>query len=251
MRTLLRLLGLALVLASPAYGTETGLVLRSAGGQALVAPLVATDVVIHVAGPVARARVVQTFRNPQDDWYEGIYVFPLPENGAVDRLRLRVGERLIEGEIQERAAARRIYGEARASGRRAALLDQERPNIFTTQVANIGPGETVVIELEYQHVLRYDNGRFSLRFPMVVGPRYVPAGPMRVADADRIRQDLEARGIKVHCKAQTKAILGDERVEGRGVVDEPHLVAGVRPVEEAPCEVGHRVASGGAGDQRG
>lgn len=196
MKTLLWLLGLSLALASPVHGTDSGLVLRSAGGQAIVAPLVATDVLIQVAGPVARARVVQTFHNPQADWYEGVYVFPLPENGAVDRLRLRVGERLIEGEIQERAMATRIYGEARASGRRAALLDQERPNIFTTRVANIGPGETVVVELEYQHVLRYDNGRFSLRFPMVVGPRYMPAGPMLVADAHRIAPPVMRPGTE-------------------------------------------------------
>ena len=186
MKTLLRFLVVAVALATPAYGTEGGLVLRAADRPAVVAPLIATDVTIRIAGPLARARVVQTFRNPESDWYEGVYVFPLPESGAVDRLRLRVGERIIEGEIQERAAARITYGEARAAGRRAALLDQERPNIFTTQVANIGPREAVVVELEYQQVVRYDGGRFSLRFPMVVGPRYVPAGPMRVADANRI-----------------------------------------------------------------
>jgi Ca-activated chloride channel family protein len=184
MKRLFMLLGLAL--ATPAYSTEGGLVLRAEGRPPVVAPLVSTDVTIRVAGPVARARVVQTFRNPESDWYEGVYVFPLPESGAVDRLRLRVGERIIEGEIKERGAARAAYGRARAAGQRAALLDQERPNIFTTQVANIGPQEAVVVELEYQQVLRYDGGRFSLRFPMVVGPRYVPPGPMRVADAGRI-----------------------------------------------------------------
>lgn len=186
MKKLWCLFGLAAALAAPAHATEGGLVLRAHGRPPVVAPLVSTDVTIRVAGPVARARVVQTFSNPASDWYEGVYVFPLPENGAVDRLRLRVGGRVIEGEIKERAAARAAYGEARAAGQRAALLDQERPNIFTTQVANIGPGEAVVVELEYQHVLRYDGGRFSLRFPMVVGPRYVPAGPMLVADAARI-----------------------------------------------------------------
>ncbi len=196
MKNLLKLLGLALVLATPAYGTEGGLVLRAAGRQPVAAPLISTDVTIRVAGPVARARVVQTFRNPQSDWYEGVYVFPLPENGAVDRLRLRVGERVIEGEIKERGAARAQYGQARAAGQRAALLDQERPNIFTTQVANIGPQEAVVVELEYQHVLRYDAGRFSLRFPMVVGPRYIPAGPMRVADANRITPPVMRPGAE-------------------------------------------------------
>ena len=183
--------GVALLLAAPAYGAESasepGLLLRAQGSEAcLSAPLVSTDVVFQVSGPIARARVIQTFQNPRADWYEGVYVFPLPENAAVDRLRLRVGERLVEGEIRERAAARQVYAEASRSGRRAALLDQERPNIFTASVANIGPGETIVVELEYQQTLRYDGNRFSLRFPMVVGPRYNPAGPLRVSDSDRI-----------------------------------------------------------------
>ncbi|HEX2198798.1 MAG TPA: marine proteobacterial sortase target protein [Burkholderiales bacterium] len=186
MRKLLILVIPVLVLATPAHATQGGLVLRAEGRPAVVAPLVSTDVTIRIAGPVARARVVQSFRNPESDWYEGVYVFPLPESGAVDRLRMQVGERVIEGEIRERGAARATYAEARAAGQHAALLDQERPNLFTTQVANIGPQETVMVELEYQQVVRYDAGRFSLRFPMVVGPRYIPAAPMRVADGGRI-----------------------------------------------------------------
>ena len=185
-----------LLAAGPAYATEGGLVLRAADRAPVAAPLVSTDVTFRVAGPVARARVVQTFYNPESDWYEGVYVFPLPENGAVDRLQLRVGSRVIEGEVKERRAARAAYGEARAAGQRAALLDQERPNIFTTQVANIGPREAVVVELEYQQVLRYDAGRYSLRFPMVVGPRYIPAGPMLVADANRITPPVMRPGTE-------------------------------------------------------
>ena len=196
MKNLLLFLALALGPAAPAGATEVGLVLRAAGRAPVVAPLVSTEVTIRVAGPVARAHVVQTYHNPEDEWYEGIYVFPLPENGAVDRLRMQVGERVIEGEIKERGAARAAYGEARAAGQRAALLDQERPNIFTTQVANIGPRESVVVELEYQQVLRYDGGRYSLRFPMVVGPRYVPAGPMLVADATRITPPVMRPGTE-------------------------------------------------------
>lgn len=194
---------IALVLATPAYageeaeGGEAALLLRGAdGAQTLVAPLLSTDVLFRVSGPIARARLVQTFRNPSADWYEGVYAFPLPEGAAVDRLRLQVGERIIEGEIRERAAAKRIYDEARRGGRRGALLDQERPNLFTTSVANIGPHEAVVVELEYQETLRYDDGRFSLRFPMVIGPRYVPAGPLRVSDASRISPPVMRPGME-------------------------------------------------------
>jgi Ca-activated chloride channel family protein len=195
-RMVLVFLAVGFVTDAWAQASEGGLVLRARDRAPVVAPLVSTDVTIRVAGPVARARVVQTFSNPESDWYEGVYVFPLPENGAVDRLRLRVGTRVIEGEIRERGAARAAYGQARAAGQRAALLDQERPNIFTTQVANIGPHEAVVVELEYQQVLRYDSGRYSLRFPMVVGPRYVPAGPMLVADANRITPPVMRPGTE-------------------------------------------------------
>jgi len=182
------LAGVTLLFASQAEAAEAPLqgtlLLRPPGpGEPLSAPLLSTAVAFRVCGMVARARVVQTFRNSSADWYEGVYVFPLPDDAAVDRLRVRVGERTIEGEIQERALAQRTYDAARRYGTRAALMDQERPNIFTTRVANIGPQETIVVELEYQEAVRYVDGRFSLRFPMVIGPRYIPHG---VADAPRI-----------------------------------------------------------------
>ena len=155
------------------------LLLRDGEGAPLFdAPLVGTQVEITVSGLVARAHVVQTFLNPGDGWVEGVYVFPLPETAAVDHLTVRIGERIIEGRIKEREEARRIYEAAKQEGRKAGLLESERPNIFTTSIANIGPGEEIAVEIEYQQVLSYDRGRFSLRFPMVVGPRYIP-GPIR------------------------------------------------------------------------
>lgn len=186
--TAVALASVALLFASQAEAAEapqqgTLLLRPRAAGEPLSAPLLSTAVAFHVSGMVARAEVVQTFRNPGESWVEGVYVFPLPETAAVDHLRLRVGERTIEGEIEERAAAQRAYDAASAQGKRSALLDQARPNIFTARVANIGPHESIVVELQYQEALRYRDGRFSLRFPMVVGPRYIPHG---VADAARI-----------------------------------------------------------------
>ena len=181
------LAGIALLLAMPAYADESGLRLRNhCGGESLAAPLLSTDASLRVTGALARVRVVQTFRNPHDAWYEGVYVFALPQTAAVDRLRLLLGERVIEGEIRERAAAKAVRGQARNTGRRAALLEEEQPNLFTTQVANIGPRETVMVELEYQQILRIDNARFSSRLPMVIGPRYVRAGSLPLAQAQRI-----------------------------------------------------------------
>ena len=158
----------------------------------LPAPEVETDAAIAVSGLVARVRVRQRFHNPTDQWLEGVYVFPLPEDAAVDRLRLVLDGRVIEGVIQEREQARATYQAARDDGRRAGLVEQERPNVFTVSVANLAPGTPVTVEIEYQQALAPDDGRFALRFPMVVAPRYAPpaalAGderrPMQVAAPD-------------------------------------------------------------------
>ncbi len=153
---------------------------RKSGGDPFESLRQSTDVTIRVSGIVARATMRQTFRNQHDEWLEGIYVFPLPENAAVDHLKLRIGERVVQGVIKEKAAAKAAYEQAKAGGRRAALLEQERPNLFTSSVANIGPREEVTVELEYQQTLRYDNGQFSLRFPTAITPRYIP-GALQIA----------------------------------------------------------------------
>jgi hypothetical protein len=164
---------------TPGRVTEGALLYRMDGSEALVpAPVLNTDVHMVVTGTVARARVRQEFTNPGNLWTEGIYVFPLPEDAAVDHLRMRIGERVIEGVIKERAAAKAEYEGAKRAGQRASLVEEERPNIFTTSVANIPPRAAITVEIEYQHALRYDGGQFRLRFPMVVGPRYIPGNPV-------------------------------------------------------------------------
>ncbi len=155
----------------------------ASGGVSVDAPMLKTDVKMNISGMLARVSVHQRFKNIGSEWAEGIYVFPLPEDAAVDRMRLRIGARVIEGEIKEKAEAKRIYEQAKREGKKASLLRQERPNIFTTKVANIGPGEEVVVEIEYQQSLHYDQGAFAIRFPLVVGPRYIPGTPL-VTDED-------------------------------------------------------------------
>ncbi|MBE9568438.1 MAG: marine proteobacterial sortase target protein [Proteobacteria bacterium] len=133
-----------------------------------------TDVDINITGAIARATVRQMFINSSEYWAEGIYVFPLPERAAVDRFRMRIGERIIEGRVKERVEAKKIYQQAKAAGKKASLIEQQRPNVFTTSLANIAPGEQITVEFEYQQVLEYRDERYRLRFPMVVGPRYNP-----------------------------------------------------------------------------
>ncbi|HEY3065703.1 MAG TPA: marine proteobacterial sortase target protein [Methylomirabilota bacterium] len=190
---------------------EGTLLWRTPATDALVpAPTLRTDVRITVTGFIARVTVHQEFSNPSQEWAEGVYVFPLPETAAVDHLRMRVGERVIEGVVRERVAAKTTYETAKRQGRRATLVEQERPNVFTTSVANIPPGAPITVEIEYQHALAYEAGQFRLRFPMVVGPRYIPGTPVatppdatgwapntdRVPDASRITPPVRhpARG---------------------------------------------------------
>ena len=154
-------------------------------GQFVEAPRLATDVKIDISGPIARTIVSQRFENPSEHYVEGIYVFPLPDDAAVDTLKMQIGDRFIEGIIKPRAEARKIYETAKSQGKKASLLEQQRPNIFTNAVANIGPGETVIIQIEYQQMVKQSAGLFSLRFPMVVGPRYSPQPIRHTVDFNR------------------------------------------------------------------
>lgn len=138
------------------------------------APTLSSDVVIDISGDIARVNIRQRFRNPSKVWMEGVYVFPLPQRAAVDRLIMHIGAREIEGRILEKQDAEQVYREAAEAGRHASLLSSARPNVFSTSVANIGPGEEIVIEIEYQDRIRFDDGAYSYRFPMVVNPRYTP-----------------------------------------------------------------------------
>jgi Ca-activated chloride channel homolog len=159
--------------ASPHDIQSGSLLLQMQAGYA-IATRINTAVEIRVSGPVARTVVRQEFRNDGAEWVEGTYVFPLPDSAAVDRLRLRIGERFVEGEIREKEAARAEYEKAREDGKRAGLVEQQRSNLFTTSIANLGPGETVNVEIEYLETVKYDNGQFSLRFPLTLTPRYIP-----------------------------------------------------------------------------
>jgi Ca-activated chloride channel family protein len=161
-----------------------GLFFRSdQAGNVLEAPVLKTEVDIQVNGMLARAKVTQVFHNPSNRWMEGIYVFPLPERSAVDRLTMVIGERRVEGRIMEKAEAERAYREAADNGQRASLVSGERPNVFVTAVANIGPGEDITVEIGYQDTVAYENGSFALRFPMVVAPRYMPAPAPEMVEA--------------------------------------------------------------------
>lgn len=137
-------------------------------------PLKHTEVDASIAGYIATVDVTQKFHNPYDAKIEAVYVFPLPQNAAVNGFVMQIGDRKIRGIIRDRAEAEKIYNDARAAGHNAALMTQERPNIFTQKVANIEPGKAIDVHIRYFHTLAYDDGWYEFVFPMVVGPRFNP-----------------------------------------------------------------------------
>jgi len=143
-------------------------------GRYETVPLVHTDAAIDVRGLAATATVTQQYVNSSTEPIEAIYVFPLPHDAAVYDMEIRIGNRVIRSVIREREEAKRVYEAAKSEGKRAALVEEERPNIFTTSVANLMPGDHIDVRLRYVEPLRWEDGRVRLVFPMVVGPRYIP-----------------------------------------------------------------------------
>ncbi len=138
----------------------------------LACPLEHTEVAAKLDLNIARVRVTQVFSNPFAHPIEAEYRFPLPEDSAVDSLHLTIGEEVIIGQIREKVKARQEYEQAKAEGKTAALLEQQRDNLFTQQLANILPGEQISVQIEYTDVLKFEGASYTFRFPMVVGPRY-------------------------------------------------------------------------------
>jgi Ca-activated chloride channel family protein len=140
-------------------------------------PLKHTDVRAGISGFLARVTVTQIFANTATSNIEAVYTFPLPQDAAVDDMTIQIGDRTVRGLIKRSAEARALYERGKNAGQMAALLDQERPNIFTQSVANILPGEQVTVTISYVETLRYEAGSYEFVFPMVVGPRYIPGLP--------------------------------------------------------------------------
>jgi Ca-activated chloride channel family protein len=183
-RLFLALLAMATIFAGLSAGQsddgpprvgEGSLLYRSPiSGRYESVPLVHTDAAVDVRGLVASATVTQQYVNSGTTPVEAVYIFPLPHDAAVYDLEIRIGNRIIRSEIHERQEAKRVYEQAKSDGKRAALLEEERPNIFTASVANIMPGDHIDVRLRYVQPLRWDEGKTRLVFPMVVGPRYIP-----------------------------------------------------------------------------
>jgi Ca-activated chloride channel homolog len=155
-------------------------------------PLKRTDVRAEISGYVSRVTVTQIFENPLPEKIEAVYTFPLPNDAAVDDLTIEVGGRLVKGRIMERRQAQQTYDAAKKQGRTAALLTEERPNIFTQAVANITPGAEIKVVITYVETLKYADDTYEFRFPMTIGERYLPSS-VSAKDAARISPKSKKR----------------------------------------------------------
>ena len=143
------------------------------GSRYKLIPTINTAIDIDIQGMIASATVDQMFTNDSNNPIEAVYVFPLPPNAAVNNMTMIIGDRVIQGIMKEKSEAKKVYEKAKREGKRTTLTEQQRPNIFTNKVANVMPGDTIVVRLQYVNELKYDNGKFRMRFPMVVAPRYI------------------------------------------------------------------------------
>ncbi len=180
-----------------------GLYVQSPQGEQLVFPLKHTEVIAKIAGNLSRVDVIQSFENPFTQPLEAVYIFPLPDEAAVDDMEIKIGDRIIKGNIKKREEAKQIYEKAKQEGRTAGLLEQERDNIFTQSLANIKPGEQIDVTIRYTESLKFEAGNYEFVFPMVVGPRYIPGTPIdgsgdtdQVPDASRITPPVVLEGTR-------------------------------------------------------
>ena len=141
-------------------------------------PLEAVDVRAAIAGTAASVELTQGFRNPFDVPLEATYIFPLPDRAAVTAMRMECAGHVVEGVLRERSRAREEYDQAIAAGHRAAIAEEDRPDVFTMRVGNIAPGERVTVRLVLAQPLPYADGEVTFRFPLVVAPRYIPGHPL-------------------------------------------------------------------------
>ena len=154
----------------------------------------------RITGLLYRLTVTQTFVNVHNEPLEATYIFPLPARAGVTRFRLQVGERVIDGMLKERSAARAEYDQAIQQGHRAAIAEEDRPEVFTMRAGNIPPGEAVTVELELAGPLAVTDGETTFRFPLVVAPRYIPGAP------------LEGPGVGLGTALDTDAVPDASRI---------------------------------------
>lgn len=238
-------LTLAASLAGHAGADDSaGLQVRDFTGEWRDLVALESTVDLRVRGMVNRGTVRQRYLNDTGEWLEGRYLLPLPGDAAVDTLRIRVGDRLIEGEVQEKAQARATYDAAAARGQVAALVEQRRDNLFSTAVANIGPGEIVEVEIAWWQSARFEDGSFSLVLPLTFVPRYqtVVADPFAAMDAPAVVTAATPAAVDLETAWEPTVALAVDLDPGLPLAS---LTSPTHDIEVEPLAVGYRVRLAG------
>src|SRR5687768_9046676 len=183
-------------------------------------PLKRTEVKAQVSGFISRVTVTQDFENNFAEKIEAVYTFPLPQAAAVDDLTMLIGDRVVKGKIMRREEAQEAYAAAKQLGKIASLLDQQRPNIFTQQVANILPGQRIRITISYVETLKYEDGAYEWSFPMGIGPRYIP-------QRDEAQQALDQTNTLTDVSSISRTITQGKTRAGNEISLEIDVDAGV------------------------
>ena len=178
------LLGVSLLcggLAGPSARADAtdriaGSIIGEIDGNRVVLASLENEYTVDVTGDIANVRLQQRFENPYDKAMNARYLFPLNSAAAVHAMTMRVGDEVIQAEVQEVQKAQQTFAKAQKAGKAAALLTQQRPNMFTQKVANLMPGVPIKVEIQYSHVVPKKDGEYELVVPLVVGPRFQPAG---------------------------------------------------------------------------
>jgi Ca-activated chloride channel homolog len=206
------------------------------GGKTVQLPLLRTDMVADIRGDLATVRLTQTFHNPYAQPMNARYIFPLPPDSAVYAMRMQTGDFIIEGQIRQIEQAKAEFTAAKKQGKQAALVTQHRPNVFTQEVANLMPGTSVKVELQYAHAVPKVDGQYEFTFPMIVGPRYLPKDgpkPGEPASVDAGKWDLPA----------SPPVERPQQIDPDRVGIEIHLDAGL-PVQQLQSPTHPIVAAG-------
>ncbi len=191
-------------------------------GRAL--PLASATLRAEAAGGLARVVLEQRFENPYADTLHVTYKMPLPADGAVSGYEFAIGGRTITGRVEPKAVAREQFEQAIVEGRTAALLEQQRADLFTQEIGNIPPGESIVARITVDQRLTWlPEGEWELRFPTVIGPRYVGASDTP-ADAEAVSVDVATKE-EVRARIHLEVEVGDEIVAGRRVTSPSHAIA--------------------------
>lgn len=145
-------------------------------------PLKSTNINTTIVGSIADVTVRQVYVNNGKSPIEAIYTFPMSTKAAVYGMQMTIGKRIVRAQIEEKQKARKDYEKAKSEGKRASLLEQSRPNVFTMNVSNIMVGDTIMVELNYTELLVPEKGVYSFVYPTVVGPRYASKNEKNIDD---------------------------------------------------------------------